>query len=377
LLPIRIFPSAILAACVALAGACSNNPVAPPPPPPPTPDPPKISCPVPVSVTSTNGQPLPVSYGSATATLGAPPVTTACTPPSGSTFGIGTTTVTCTATDSLQRTDSCTFGITVVLPPQISLARFVAFGDSITWGEDGQNVIMSTLSDLLRPHFQVPAGQTYPAVLQRLLATRYTLQSISVVNAGNPGELVGNPETLSRFSRTIAGSAVQAVLIMEGSNDVGAQLAVQTTAPVDAAIRNLGTMIRDARSRGMQPFLATIPPENPLGTVPARRGGAATFVPPFNDRIRTLASSEAAALVDVYTALNSDLTTYIGPDGLHPTVAGYAKIADTFFTTLRGTLETTPNPTITAPASLPVHKGLSATPAAASPGSRPVARRPR
>src|SRR6202008_3640714 len=83
------------------------------------------------------GQPLPVVYGTATVVGGATPVTTSCNPGSGTQFAIGTTAVSCTATDSRQRTDKCDFAVVVQAPARISLTRFVAFGDSITLGEDG------------------------------------------------------------------------------------------------------------------------------------------------------------------------------------------------------------------------------------------------
>src|SRR6188474_466299 len=71
-----------------------------PTPPDPYPTGPHAVCPPPVSTTSPNGQPLPVAYGTPTAEGGAPPVTLACTPASGTLFPVGTTSVTCTATDA-------------------------------------------------------------------------------------------------------------------------------------------------------------------------------------------------------------------------------------------------------------------------------------
>jgi lysophospholipase L1-like esterase len=41
-----------------------------------------------------------------------------------------------------------------------------------------------------------------------------------------------------------------------------------------------------------------------------------------------------------YAALATDLTRYIGVDGLHPTEAGYQRMADEFFVRIRATLET-------------------------------------
>src|SRR5262249_26804692 len=141
------FHGVLWAGLVTIA-ACSKSPSAPSgPPPPPTPDPPSIVCPAPVTTTSPNGQPVMVSYSAPTVTLGAPPVTSTCVPPSGASFNMGATMVTCTATDAKQRTASCTFMVTVAPPPRLVVTRFVAFGDSITWGENGS--AMSVQSQLM------------------------------------------------------------------------------------------------------------------------------------------------------------------------------------------------------------------------------------
>jgi len=43
--------------------------------------------------------------------------------------------------------------------------------------------------------------------------------------------------------------------------------------------------------------------------------------------------------VDLYNALLPGLTNYIGADGLHPTEAGYRRMAEEFFVAIRATLE--------------------------------------
>jgi lysophospholipase L1-like esterase len=49
--------------------------------------------------------------------------------------------------------------------------------------------------------------------------------------------------------------------------------------------------------------------------------------------------------VDLHAAFGGTATTeLIGPDGLHPTEAGYQKIADTFFAAIKSTLEVVPAP---------------------------------
>lgn len=266
-------------------------------------------------------------------------MTIACTKESGSEFPVGTTTVTCTATDLRQRTDGCSFNVVVLPPPRIQITRFVAFGDSITWGENGiASGAFSVLDDRFRPRFQVP--RTYPTVLYQTLALRYTTQSIVVGNSGAPAEHARDSETRARFSSVVRSGSYDAVLLMEGSNDLSDGFA-------RAAIDSLRTMVREAKLRGVRPYLATIPPMDGLSCCP-RRGSAAPLVPGFNDQIRSLAASENIPLVDVYAALNVSPREYLSVDGLHPNSEGYAKIAETFFTSLKSTLEITTAPTTTA-----------------------------
>ncbi len=74
---------------------------------------PTITCPSPQTATSPDGNPVNVSYPPPTATDNCPGVTSSCTPPSGSPFPVGTTTVTCTAMDATERSATCNFTVTV------------------------------------------------------------------------------------------------------------------------------------------------------------------------------------------------------------------------------------------------------------------------
>src|SRR5579862_827775 len=152
----------------------------------PIPDGPKLSCPAPQSAPSALGTPIAVLYGTPITANGSPPVTTTCTPASGSVFNVGVSTVTCTATDALQRTDSCSFAVTVTAPPMIAVTRLMAFGDSITKGEDGTSLTASAVSRYT-PSQILPTPQTYPGVLQTLLSTRYTAQMPTLDNQGCSG----------------------------------------------------------------------------------------------------------------------------------------------------------------------------------------------
>ncbi|HEX7140652.1 MAG TPA: GDSL-type esterase/lipase family protein, partial [Vicinamibacterales bacterium] len=117
-------------------------------------------------------------------------------------------------------------------------------------------------------------------------------------------------------------------------------------------------MVSTAKSQGLRVFLATVPPMVPGGSRACRN----PLVVPLNDRIRALAASQGVTLVDVYAGMGSAFAQYIGPDGLHPNVAGYDNIATTFFTALRGTLEV--NSVTTSTMTMP-----SASPSSASPRS--------
>lgn len=75
--------------------------------------PPEITCPANKTVNSDAGQcAAKVTYGNPT-TVSDCPVTTSCSPASGSTFPVGVSMVTCKATDQLGNTGTCQFSITV------------------------------------------------------------------------------------------------------------------------------------------------------------------------------------------------------------------------------------------------------------------------
>ncbi len=321
----------------ALAASCSKTPIAPTP----TPvAPPVISCPASQSLTSPLATPMSVVYSSPSVAGGASPITTSCTPASGSTFPVGSTTITCTATDAQRRASSCNLTVSVTVPPRLRLTRFVAFGDSITWGEDGQNSLTADMGGVLTfLKSVVLIGREYPSVLRNLLVGRYALQidTLAVRNQGNPGEPAGDPAALTRFSQAIVGQ--QTVLLMEGSNDLYTAYR-EGSAVTEAALANLQRMIRAAKNAGVVPYLATVPPMNPNACTPICRGFAANLVSAFNDRVRLLATSEGITLVDVHKAFNGDFTL-ISQDGLHPNAFGYERIADTFFQSIKGTLELT------------------------------------
>jgi lysophospholipase L1-like esterase len=297
----------------------------------PIPSGPTIACPADVAA-STTGTTAQVAYPAPTTSGGQPPVTVTCTPASGALFPLGTTNVTCTATDSANRQATCGFAVTVTRLPTLQRTSFLAFGDSVTAGE----VTVPTSGGLEMggfPSFKliVVTAASYPTQLQAMLRTRYLTQSavIAVANAGLPAERA--TQGAQRFPSVMSQVRPEVVLLLEGYND----LSLLGVAGVNPAATAIETMARDARTRGARVFIASL--------TPPRGGGRNTLpadaVTTYNTRLRAVATGEGAVFVDLYQALVSNVTLYIGVDGLHPTEVGYQRIAETFFAAVQASLE--------------------------------------
>jgi lysophospholipase L1-like esterase len=271
-------------------------------------------------------------------TFDAPPVkdgqgsvTTTCAPDSGTTFPIGTTEVKCTATDSLNRTGTCTFNVTVSKLAQLSKVRYLAFGDSVTSGEVSFPVGSTSFHGLgsITKQVVVPSA-AYPTILGKTLQGRYSSQadSIVVANYGLGGEKAVFAR--DRFIQALNIVRPDAVLLMEGYNDIGQG----ENGAASGAAQEIEIMVAEARNRGMRVFLGLLIPPRPGGN----RTIGQLFIDDYNNRMRVVASRQGAVLVDTYTAL-LDVQRYIGVDGLHPNENGYAKLADAFFQAIQNNLE--------------------------------------
>jgi lysophospholipase L1-like esterase len=258
------------------------------------------------------------------ATGGAAPVATTCTPSSGSQFPVGNTTVMCEARDAGSRQASCNFTVQVQGPPRLTSSRYLAFGDSLTYG-----IISATVTLLA-----VSIPDSYPFVLQDRLVARYRQQIPVVLNEGNPGELAA-VDGVQRFRSVLLGQRPEVVLLMEGTNDL---LFGQTGA--NNAINALRAMVREAKSQNIRIALSTVPPQRSGGA--RHRDAVVALIPGFNDQIRGLATAEAIPLIDVYNGMKDDLTL-IGVDDLHPTVRGYDVMAGIYFNAIRANFESQPS----------------------------------
>lgn len=313
------FRTPLLVGLVAIAG-CGGNPNTPPPPVPQL----TISCPQAVETQSSDENPVPVDFAAPVAGGGVAPLNTVCTPASGSMFNPGPTTVNCRVSDSRAITASCSFSVTVRTPPKLRFTRFMAFGDSITWGTEPPPF------PTLFP--EPPPPTAYPRQLEIRLVSRYRLQQPVMVNAGWPGEKAW-VDGVRRFRGELLQHRPEVVILMEGTNDL---LDLNLDLPMNA----LGTMVREAKSQGVQVILATIPPQR-LGGARQRNPLVVGQIPTLNERIKGLATAEAVFLADVNAALDLSM---IGFDDLHPTARGMEAIADALLAVIQDKLEVTANP---------------------------------
>ncbi|MQA30329.1 MAG: HYR domain-containing protein [Luteitalea sp.] len=322
----RSLPALLIAA--ALASACGDSPTTP------SPAPPAISCPASLMLPSADGNAVVGTFALPQVSGGTAPVSTTCDRPSGSPFTVGTTEVTCSARDADRRTAACSFTVTVVRVPRIAATRFVAFGDSITEGATSScnrvSPFMSFAQTMLVLEATPGAAWSYPSVLQELMRSRYAAQLPSVSNRGAGGESTASGT--GRLPGVLAEEMPEVLLLQEGANDINSSRDPATIAA------NLRTMVRSARSRGVDVYLGTLLPQQPreLGSC---RGFGSSNVAAANDRIRLVAASEQVTLVDLFQAFGGVPGDLIGPDGLHPSEAGYRRIAETFFAAVTARLE--------------------------------------
>ena len=158
------------AGLLAMAVACGGGPDGPSQ----IPSPPAIACPAPITITGVSGGGQAVTYPAPTTTGGSAPVSVQCSPASGSTFNLGTTQVSCTARDATAREATCSFSA-ALSATTLGAKKFVAFGDSVTEGQNGRLAFGFRVVD-------VP--NAYPTKLQALFDFEFPEQGVSVVNEG-------------------------------------------------------------------------------------------------------------------------------------------------------------------------------------------------
>ena len=202
--------------------------------------------------------------------------------------------------------------------PRITRTRFLIFGDSLTAG---------TTSPALTRVMSAGLAQSYPFKFLERLQARYTNQTFVVENEGKPAETAA--DGMVRLPPILRSLAPEIVVLLEGVNDIS----FLEQRRVTQVAGYVNTMAHDARFAGAQVIICTLPPQRAGGL----RAADPATVSSYNQALRDVARGEAATLVDFANDFG-DLSL-IGADGLHPTEAGYSRMADILFDTVRRTFE--------------------------------------
>jgi lysophospholipase L1-like esterase len=209
--------------------------------------------------------------------------------------------------------------ISLTPPRGIGVSRIVAFGDSITWGAYSS----------YDPRFLFAAANGgYPERLAAGLNVHHAPQRFTVFNEGVPGEWASAPGTLTRLRTTLTSRQAQALLLLEGINDLSNDHSVSATAA------GLGQLINAATAMGVPVIVATMfqtyvstSPEGSLRTNGASRVAA------YNQAVRQLAAGRVNVhLLDLEPMMNN--RSYVGNDGVHLTDAGFEVMASAFMNAL-------------------------------------------
>ena len=211
----------------------------------------------------------------------------------------------------------------------------MAFGDSMTEGVDSPPLSPLTWALAL----DSGRSQSYPFKLQTLITQRYTAQTINVYNAGWAGRQAR--QDIGRFDEAVSDSAAELVLLLEGVNDLNAPRIPPEgdNARIRATVDALEEMVKTAGRRNVHVMIGTLPPQRPGGA----KAGSVDLVPAFNAAVREMAAKKGAEIVDI----GSLPLSLIGTDGLHPSEAGYQRIAEIWMEAIKARFESAPAPALT------------------------------
>ena len=182
---------------------------------------------------------------------------------------------------------------------------YMAFGDSITKGEGDAS------------------GVGYPGRLQTKLRAHFG--DGEVVNRGADGTNSG--EAVERLLRNIRPTQPAITLVLYGTNDWN-EVPCQDAPPCEV-VKNLRRVIDEVKGADSLPFLATLPPVNPV----LAGDGRNRWIESTNTSIKQLAREEGAFVVDLYEAFRlqgGDVSRFFS-DHVHPNAAGYDVMAEAFF----------------------------------------------
>jgi lysophospholipase L1-like esterase len=209
----------------------------------------------------------------------------------------------------------------------LGATRFMAFGDSITWGQ-----ISSFDGSIL---FDQLPGTEYPVQFDNQLESAYPTQNFTVTNEGVPGEWALQAVSNGRFAQRMAAQRPQALLLLEGINDLNN---AQSTS---ATVGYLQQMVEVARLYDTTVFIGTMYQTCVSDNNGVIRQNAADKIVGFNNAIKAMAAGrQNVYVVDLYPIFGNNCgpsggVGILGGDGLHPNPSGYSIIATAFASAVR------------------------------------------
>ncbi len=170
--------------------------------------------------------------------------------------------------------------------------RVVFFGDSITegWGRTGSATFF--------------AGKGY-------------------INRGISGQTTA--QMLVRFQQDVVALQPAVVVILAGTNDIAGNTGPATQAMIEDNLQAMATL---ARAQGIAVVLASVLPVSEYPWQPGVQ--PAPKVRALNAALRRYAEAHTLVYLDYHSALANDaggLDAALAADGVHPTAAGYARMA--------------------------------------------------
>lgn len=185
--------------------------------------------------------------------------------------------------------------------PETSLPKIVAFGDSLTAG------------------LGLPAGESYPSVLQKLL--EQDGYKYEVVNAGVSGDTSAGG--LRRLDWALEGD-VRFLVLELGANDL---LRGQ---PVSEMKNNLAQIIERAKRRNVEVLLAGM-------YAPTNAG--AEYQREVHEAFQSLAREHKLTLIPFFLDRVAGIEALNQQDGIHPNAQGSRVVAETVYKALRPLLD--------------------------------------
>jgi lysophospholipase L1-like esterase len=191
--------------------------------------------------------------------------------------------------------------------------HYLAFGDSITAGDGGG------------------PGNDYPSVLTADLRAYWG--DAFVVNEGDPG--TRSNEGANRLYAPLARHRPAYTLILYGTNDWNDSGCRGEGLPC-YTIDSLRSMINQARGRGSNPILGTIPPANPA-YLDRNATARNLWVIEMNELLRQMASEEGVPIAEIHADFMAEpVLEDLFDDHVHPNAEGYRIMARSWFNAITG-----------------------------------------